>query len=281
MKHLVWKQWLSALIAGVCAVLLVQGCAYTKPRCNYKAVATIEPLRYFTNQIGGNRWEVSTMVPRGFSPEEFMPTVKQMAELAEACCVVKAGNLGFETTALADATRQVKGLYVCNTSRGIKVAPFDPHTWTSPSNAKIICRNIAQMLIALDPAGAQGYKARLAKMERTIDSLQAQLHRELAELPSRSFVIMHPALSTFAAEFRLNQIAVENEGKEPTPQDVKNLIRMAKAQGVRVIFVQQEFSESTARVLAQETGARIVKINPLAYDWCNQLLYIAKTLKHE
>ena len=279
MKHQVWRHWLFALIATV-GIVLVQGCADTKSLCNYKAVATIEPLCYFTRQIAGGQWEVKTMVPKGFSPEEFMPTVKQMEELSEACCVVKAGKLGFETTSLADVTSGVNGLYVCDTSEGVSSSAFDPHTWTSPSNAKIICHNIARMFITLDSAGVQGYTKRLAHMEHTIDSLQVRLQRLLADLPSRSFVIMHPALSTFATEFHLNQIAVEHECKEPTPQDIKNLIRTAKAQGVRVIFVQQEFSDSSARVLAQETGAEIVKINPLAYDWPGQLLHIAKSLKH-
>ena len=116
-------------------------------------------------------------------------------------------------------------------------------------------------------------------MELRIDSLHLELTEILKELPSRAFVIAHPALTQFAADYHLHQIAIESGGKEPAPGSVRNLISQARKEGVRVIFVQQEFAESTALVIARQTGARIVRINPLAYDWRNQLLLVARTLK--
>ena len=258
---------------------MLGSCATQREGCNYKAVVTIEPLRFFAEQLAGPRWEIKTIVPKGFSPEEFMPTVKQMAEVAEACCLFKVGNLGFETTMLSDAEVMGEGLRVADTSEGLGASGLDPHTWTSPSGALTICRNITKTLVELDPANAKEYQERLHVTTECIQSLDSLLRSLTKDLPSRSFVIAHPALSRFASDYGLRQIAIESEGKEPTPNSIRTLVALAKREDVRVIFVQQEFSENTALVVASETGAHLVCVNPLAYEWPEQLLLIAKSLR--
>ena len=101
----------------------------------------------------------------------------------------------------------------------------------------------------------------------------------LAELPSRTFVIAHPALTHFAADYDLRQLAIETDGKEPTPASLKALVAQARAEGVKVVFVQREFSDRSARIVADQIGARVVQINPLAYDWPGQMIHIAQSLK--
>ena len=273
---------LSPLLLGLMVMigaLVLGSCATQREGCNYKAVVTIEPLRFFAEQLAGPRWEIKTIVPKGFSPEEFMPTVKQMAEVAEACCLFKVGNLGFETTMLSDAEVMGEGLRVADTSEGLGASGLDPHTWTSPSGALTICRNITKTLVELDPANAKEYQERLHVTTECIQSLDSLLRSLTKDLPSRSFVIAHPALSRFASDYGLRQIAIESEGKEPTPNSIRTLVALAKREDVRVIFVQQEFSENTALVVASETGAHLVCVNPLAYEWPEQLLLIAKSLR--
>ena len=269
----------SLTVASAAVMLLLVGCSPDTVRCNYKASVTIEPLRFFVNRLAGPRWQVSTVVPKGFSPEEFMPTAGQMAGVAESCCLFKVGRLGFETSALADAV-SAGGIYVCDTSEGLHARSSDPHTWTSPANARIICRNIARTLARLDTANAREYAARLRLVEAGIDSLHRELAAVTGKLPSRAFVIAHPALTQFAEDYGLHQIAIESGGKEPTPGVVKELINRARKERARVVFVQQEFAENAALVIAEETGARIVRINPLAYDWSGQLMLVARSLEN-
>ncbi len=277
MIHTLLRQSLVTLVSVV-VILLSTGCSPDAVQCNYKASVTIEPLRYFVNQLAGPRWQVNTVVPKGFSPEEFMPTPGQMAAVAESCCLFKAGMLGFETTAPIEVAGS--GIYVCDTSEGLHNRASDPHTWTSPTNARIICRNIANTLSRLDTANASDYALRLSKMESTIDSLHQELMAITKDLPSRSFVIAHPALSQFAADYGLRQIAIERGGKEPTPGSLRKLISQAQKDRVGVIFVQQEFADNAALVIAEETGAHIVRINPLSYDWVGELRQVARSLNN-
>lgn len=271
---------LSGLVILVATMMMLTGCNNGQDTPARRAIVTIEPLRYFVEQIAGEDWKVRSLLPAGMSPEDYTPAARQMAELEQSRCLFKIGRLGYENTLAENASTNTDHLYVCNTSDSIDQTRFDPHTWTSPRNAIIICRNIARALSQLDPDKAPDYNRRLAQSERAIDSLHRQLLQLTAKLPSRSFIIVHPALSYFAADYNLRQIAIEDNGKEPTPASIKRLIEEACRDKVGVIFVQQEFSDNSARVIARETGARIVRINPLDYNWSQQLLHIAQSLKN-
>ena len=66
--------------------------------------------------------------------------------------------------------------------------------------------------------------------------------------------------------------------KEPSPSHLKNLIDTCKEEKVRVIFVQPEFDRRNAEIIAKQTGTKVVPINPLSYDWEEEMLNIAKEL---
>ena len=76
-------------------------------------------------------------------------------------------------------------------------------------------------------------------------------------------------------------MCIEDEGKEPSPQQLQQLIEQCRAQGVKTIFIQKEFNVQNAQVIAQEIGAQLVQIDPLNYDWEEEMLKIARYLSNE
>ena len=76
----------------------------------------------------------------------------------------------------------------------------------------------------------------------------------------------------------LHQISIEEGGKEPSPAHLKELIDLCQTEDVRVIFVQPEFDKRNAETIAQQTGTKVVPINPLSYDWEEEMLNVAKAL---
>ena len=94
----------------------------------------------------------------------------------------------------------------------------------------------------------------------------------------KAFLIYHPTLTYFAQDYGLTQIAIETDGKEPSPAQLVRLIRLCKEKQVRTIFVQQEFDRRNAELIAKETGTHLVDINPLSYEWKEEMLKIARTL---
>lgn len=97
----------------------------------------------------------------------------------------------------------------------------------------------------------------------------------------RAFIIYHPALSYFARDYGLHQISIEEGGKEPSPAHLKGLMDLCKKEGVRVIFVQPEFDRRNAEIIAKQTGTQVISINPLSYDWEEEMLNVARSLRGE
>ncbi len=257
-------------------------------RLNKKKVVavSIEPLRYFAEQIAGERFEIVSVVPSGFSPETYEPTPEQLFSVSEAAAYMKVGRLGFETTWLEKISKNEPNLRVFDTSinlgkrtSGLNSTTFDPHTWTSPRNAEIICQNICEAFCSIDSTGRQAYKQNLHRLLEHIHNVDASIHAILKNLPNRTFVTAHPSLTYFADDYGLRQLSIEKNGKEPTPAELSEFILRCKQENVKTILVQPEFSHSGATVLGQEIGAKVISINPLSYHWDLEMLKTAKALK--
>jgi zinc transport system substrate-binding protein len=87
------------------------------------------------------------------------------------------------------------------------------------------------------------------------------------ESRAKSFMIYHPNLAYIARDYKLEEIPVEFEGKEPSASRMRELIDLARTDNLKTIFVQREYDTKNARVIAEETGASIVIIDPLSEDW--------------
>ena len=84
-----------------------------------------------------------------------------------------------------------------------------------------------------------------------------------------------------ARDYGLTQYAIETEGKEPSPEQLRQLVDFAQKESIRTVFIQQEFDRKNAEIIARETGCRVAIINPLSYQWSEELIRIAKILSDE
>lgn len=254
---------------------------------------TMEPQRYFTQTIAGDRFTVGSMVPKGSSPETYDPTPSQLVSLGDSKAYLRIGYIGFEQSWMERLLANTPHLQVFDTSRGIDLifegmqkhgdhhhpGGVEPHVWSSTNNALIIARNTYKALSTLDKESEPYFLARYDSLCKQIQQTDSTI-RQILSAPntSRSFMIYHPALSYFARDYGLHQIAIEEGGKEPSPSHLKELIDTCKAEGVRVIFVQPEFDRRNAEIIAEQTGTRVVPINPLSYEWKEELINVAKAL---
>jgi zinc transport system substrate-binding protein len=140
-------------------------------------------------------------------------------------------------------------------------------------------RRVADALTELDPDNGSLYRQNLERFEEEVDDLDRSLRSELAGLEGREILVYHPAWGCLAREYGLTQVAIEKEGKEPGPSGLTALVGQARKAGVRVIFVQQGFSTKSAQVVAEEVGARVVALDPLAYDWLANLRAVAAAFR--
>ena len=254
---------------------------------------TLEPLRYFTEAIAGDNYEVVSMVPKGSSPESYDPTPQQLVNLSKSQAYLRIGYIGFEQAWMKKLEANSPNMKVFDTSKGIDLirdkghwhgdhfheGGVEPHVWNSTQNALIIADNIYQALCELDSTHQEDYQKRLDVLKQTIRQTDANV-RTLLENADSTFLIYHPALSYFARDYGLKQVSIEEGGKEPSPAQLKALIETCRNENVHTIFVQQEFDQRNAQLIANELGVNIVSINPLSYDWVKEMIRIAEALKH-
>ena len=269
-------------------------CGHT-PQQSEKPVITVtlEPLRYFTEAIAGDCFEVVSMVPKGSSPESYDPTPQQLVNLSKSQAYLRIGYIGFEQAWMKKLEANYPTMKVYDTSKGVELireeghhhgnhyheGGVEPHIWNSTQNASVIADNIYAALCELDADHQAEYKKRLDVLKETIRHTDANVRTLLANADS-TFLIYHPALSYFARDYGLHQISIEEGGKEPSPATLKTLIETCRREGAQVIFVQQEFDQRNAQLIADELGIEIVPINPLSHDWAEEMLRVASALKH-
>ena len=253
-------------------------------------LVTIEPLRYFAEQIAGEHFTIQSMVPKGSSPETYDPTPQQLVDLTECKAYLAVGHLGFEQQWIQKLSENAPNVRFCNTSEGVKYlssshthdgekAGDEPHVWTSPSNALIMAKNICNLFCELDPEHQEEYTQNYTQLATLIQQTDAEIRTIVNNGVQTTFAIYHPTLTYFANDYGLEQLCIESDGKEPSPAQLKTLIEHCKKDHVKVIFIQQEFNQHNAEIVAQETGAELVTINPLSYEWQKEIINIANALK--
>ena len=278
----------------ILTLFILSACGNTTQKSEKSILTvTLEPLRYFTEAIAGDNYEIVSMVPKGSSPESYDPTPQQLVNLSKSQAYFRIGYIGFEQTWMKKLEANCPDMKVYDTSKGIDLirdkghwhgdhfheGGVEPHVWNSTQNALIIADNIYQALCELDSTHQEDYQKRLDVLKQTIRQTDANV-RTLVENADSTFLIYHPALSYFARDYGLKQVSIEEGGKEPSPAQLKALIETCRNENVHTIFVQQEFDQRNAQLIANELGVNIVSINPLSYDWVKEMIRIAEALKH-
>jgi zinc transport system substrate-binding protein len=271
-----------------------------------KAFVSILPATYFVERVGGPNVEVSVLVGPGQDPHTFEPTPKVVARLADAQVLFKMG-FPFEETLIKKVGSTFKNLEVVDLQQGIKLRTvteeeadaeerkhahgkaeeqehsheagnMDLHTWLDPQLAKIQARTIADTLIRIDPNHQEQYEKNLRVFQTDLEALHEQLTKALAPVKGKSFFVFHPAYGYFGDAYGLKQIPVQIGGKEPTAKQLARLIDSAKKDGVKVIFVQPQFSKKSAEALAKAIGGAVVPLDDLAPDYLRNLQEMAAKL---
>ncbi len=292
---------LKRLLIGV-SILIVPS-LYAK----VNTIVSIVPQKSIVEAIGGELVNVSVMVLPGNSPHSYEPKASQMKDLNDAKIYFAIG-VEFENAWLKRFQNQNKSLKIVDTSKGIeklamikhkhedddhkghkhhdhhddhKAESKDPHVWTSTQNLKVIAKNIYNELISIDSKNSATYEANYKLLINKIDSVQSQIKEILKDTPKDSkFMVFHPAWGYFAHEYGLIQIAVEVEGKEPKPAILVELIKEAREENIKAIFTQPEFSEKSAKVIADELGIKVIKASPLNPKWDENLINLAKAISN-
>jgi zinc transport system substrate-binding protein len=281
----------------ILAVVLLFGCTEKQDfQDSEKPVVfvSILPQAGLARAVAGDLVEIHTLVGEGQSPHSYEPSARQLARLGEARALLTIG-MPFEKHLLKKITPLYPTLPIIGTEAGIELramphehsgehgsadhGAMDPHVWLSPLNAAAIAKNICTALEETDPANAETYKTNYEQLADQLKQLDTGIREKLLPHTGSRFYVFHPSFGYFADAYGLVQIPVELDGKAPSPRQLVALIEQAKADSVKVMFVQKQFPAESARAIAEAIGGTVVQLDPLAEDSVANLRLIADRME--
>ncbi len=269
------------MVVGLLAFGL-QACSQGLRKQSERIVSvSIQPIGYFVDRLTENALHLNVMVPSGVSHGAYSPTPQQFMRLSDCDMYLRIGYLGYEQAWIGRLNELNPSMKVINLSehvtliRGMEIdhgdhkheGGVDPHIWMSPLVMKDLLPVISNAITKVYPEMEAVIVRNYPELESEIDALHHGFMELSATLTNKSFMIYHPALTYLARDYGFTQVSIEHEGKEPSPAMLGRIIREARDYSASVIFIQEEYDMRSAELISKETGARLLQINPLAYDW--------------
>ncbi|WP_055071451.1 metal ABC transporter substrate-binding protein [Clostridium massiliamazoniense] len=256
-----------------------------------EVMTSIYPIGEFAKVIGGDKVNVRTMVPSGAEPHDFEPKAKDIVKLNESDLFIYNGLQMENWVDKVIKSVENKNLVIVNSSKNANViantedehedeeeghggnldhsghnhGQEDPHIWLGLDEATKQCALIRDALIKVDPNNKAYYEENYNKFATELKNLKEEYKEKFASKDKKDFITGHAAFAYLCRDFGLEQRSLEGvfgEG-EVTPKHLKNLVEYCKANNIKTVFMPETASEKLSQTLANEVGAKVVKISSL------------------
>lgn len=269
------------------SILFLVGCG-GKIEDNRKTIfVTITPLQSLIDEITMGDFDVEVIVPKGASPETFEPTPKQVTSFSDAEFIFSTGLIDFEQSLIKRIDGKAE---LVNLSKDIELIAgscscgnhhhkhgIDPHIWTSPRALRTMVTNAHDAIIAHYPDSVKYTEATERLLERIAD-IDNYCATRIEAAGVEAIMIYHPAYTYFARDYGIEQIAIENDGKEPSLRQTTALIERAKEHNIKSILRQPQYSEDKVRAIATDAGAEVVTTDPLSEDILGEIKRVTEII---
>ena len=244
-----------------------------------KVRTTTDIVADVVRQVGGEYVNVDSLMSPGQDPHNFEPTPQDIAKVSDANLLFINGaglEAGFIDRLISNAGVQDRTVSV---SQGIQLLSppgagqagtaetgGDPHTWTDPNNVKAWVDNIVYALEQVDRTHAVAYENNGAQYKAQLDTLDQWIRTQVQAIPQdhRQIVSDHEFFTYFAHEYGFEMVGALIPGyssdAQPSARDLANLEDAIKKYGVDAIFVGVSSNPTLANQVAQDTGAKVVRI---------------------
>lgn len=280
----------SSVIAFYSLFILLCGCRVSQ-KAERNVSVSILPQKYFVERIAKDYIHVNVMIPPGMNPATCDFTIDRLKTLYNSDIYFAVGYLPFETTHLYPVLSRKPEILLIKHSDGLELLEgscghvhdtgenVDPHIWLSPLHAQKISRQILETLSEKYPDKRDFFTANYAELEKDIKRIAEEAEKIFAGHTHTSFLIYHPALTYFAQDYHLEQIAIEDEGKEPNPSHLKKVIDEARAKSIPIVFIQKQFDINNAEAIARSTNSKVIPIDPLNENWLEEMQHLLQVFR--
>lgn len=252
-------------------------------------VATIYPLADFARMIGGERVEVTQLLPQGAEPHDWEPSPKEIRELYQAKLVIYNGaglepwmkrllpslqshgvrvlEATGELNLLTFAEEEKEGwtLFVNSSVRFQGERVVDPHVWLDPILAREIVSRMAREMIAIDPAGKADYLRSAQQLQNRLAELDRTYALAVRSFSRKDIIVSHAAFGYLGRRYGLRQIPVLGMApeQEPDAATLAKIVDYCKKHGVRCVFTEPTANPRTAGAVAEELGVPVLPLTPI------------------
>lgn len=296
MKRILPAALVCICLALVCACQKKEAAAPVQTQKRLKVVTTLFPLYDFARSIGGDKVDVTLLLPPGVEAHSFEPKPEDVVrmntsdlfvftnEYMEPWAAKFTRNIGERAVTVIDASKGAT-LLKAGGEEGREGAPvdggkghgeggaegghrhsggMDPHLWLDLANAQIMVDNIAAGMGLKDPAHRDYYLANAARYNAGLKSLDDEFKKGLAGCRNRVFLQGgHYTFGYLAHRYGLRYLSASavNADAEPTPARLIALVKQMRANGLKYVFSEELISPRTAEIIARESGASILMLH--------------------
>ncbi|MFJ6082506.1 metal ABC transporter substrate-binding protein [Streptomyces sp. NPDC092369] len=250
----------------------------------FDVVASFYPMAYLAERIGGDHVNVSSLTQPGQEPHDLEISARQTARLQESDAVLYLKNLqpsvddavsqsevrtkidAASLTTLEKHGNEVGGHAAeHDSSENDELAGLDPHIWLDPVRYAQIAEGVGKAFEKADPDHAADYKANTAALVKKLDALNTRFKEGLANTRTKVFITTHAAFGYLAERYGLTEEAINglDPESEPSAARVKDLEKMAKADGVTTVFYETLVSDKTAKTIAADANLKTDVLDPI------------------
>jgi zinc transport system substrate-binding protein len=280
------KKLIIFLIAGLFLTVLVVGAIVThlanptsgsdvrsQAETKLPVVASFYPLYFFAQQIGGVKAEVTNIVPAGAEPHDYEPTAPDLVKMENSRLIILNGggleawgdnlksNLDPQRTTIVVAG---EGLTTQSVTEDGQTG-IDPHVWLDPPLAEKMVSRILQGFIQVDPANQAYYQTRAQDLQTRLEELDAAYQQGLSRCAEKNIITSHASFGYLSATYGLRQVPIAglSPEAEPSPQQLADIVKLAKTEQIKYIFFESLASPKLAQTIATEIGAQTLVLDPL------------------
>ena len=212
--------------------------------------------------------EIVVLVPPGANPATHHPSIRALRRTATARLYLEIGHPAFvfEQTWL-DGALDGSSVDRVPLFEGCPVNAEDPHAWLSTRCLAAAATITANALSGILPQYSEEIAVNLESFVTRVAATDELAARQLSVHRGRMFFVLHPAWGYLARDYELQQVEILSHGTaDPGAWRIAELIHIGRAQGVRTVFVQPQFNREPAMLIAEELGATVLTLDPLARD---------------
>lgn len=221
-------------------------------------LATTYPMYWLCTNLLENTQgiQVETLITEQVSClHDYTLTTTQMRLIEGADLIVLSGAdlEHFMESALSSVSSD----RLVDSSVGIELIDDDPHIWLDPDRYAQQAENVGAALEGKYPEQAETIQENTRRFAQELRDLKKALNEELqAASIETNIITFHDGFSYFADAFGLTILAAieEEEGAEPSAQELNEICKLVKEYGLETVFVEVNGSTAAADIIAQETG---------------------------